>query len=159
SVLLLDHFPATLAAFVKQLVGNGRPNIPIPNGLMPNAALKLATEPTPRLLFGLPRNLRPGDFPPPDDAPASPPAVLVLDRHSPRRHDERIVLLAEGRGGKAGVAFHVSLDDRLMRLFAGEWVRNLLRQLGMQEEEALDSGMVSRRLRRAQDKIAATVQQ
>jgi len=49
---------------------------------------------------------------------------------------------------------HVSLDDPLLKVFAGEWVEKVLRQLGMKEDEAIESRMVARRLRAAQEKIA-----
>ena len=44
-----------------------------------------------------------------------------------------------------------------MQVFAGEWVQNILRQLGMSENEAIDSRMVARRLQQAQKKIEGHV--
>ncbi|QEG43764.1 preprotein translocase subunit SecA [Roseimaritima ulvae] len=40
-----------------------------------------------------------------------------------------------------------------MEVFAGEWVRNVLTKMGMKEDEAIESQMVSRRIRQAQQKI------
>ena len=40
-----------------------------------------------------------------------------------------------------------------MKIFAGEWVQNVLSKLGMSEDEAIESQMVSRRIRQAQQKI------
>lgn len=40
-----------------------------------------------------------------------------------------------------------------MKVFAGDWVKNVLNQLGMKEDEAIESQMVSRRIRKAQQKI------
>jgi preprotein translocase subunit SecA len=40
-----------------------------------------------------------------------------------------------------------------MKIFAGEWVQNVLRKLGMSEDEAIESQMISRRIRQAQQKI------
>src|SRR5206468_8086774 len=48
--------------------------------------------------------------------------------------------------------FYLSLEDDLMRIFAGEWVKNLLTRLGMQDGEAIESRMVSRRIQAAQKK-------
>ena len=48
---------------------------------------------------------------------------------------------------------HVSLEDPLMKLFAGEWVQNLLQQMGMEEDEAIESRMVGRRIQQAAEKV------
>ncbi len=53
----------------------------------------------------------------------------------------------------AGLVQHASLDDPLLRLFAGEWVETVLRQLGMNEDEPIESQMVTRRIRVAQQRI------
>src|SRR6266850_6901302 len=49
--------------------------------------------------------------------------------------------------------FYLCLEDDLMRIFAGEWVKNLLTRLGMKEGEAIESRMVSRRIEGAQKKV------
>jgi preprotein translocase subunit SecA len=155
-VLVLAQFPATLAAFGEQLLGRGWPHLAVPSELTPAAALKLANAP-PRVLFGLVRNLRPDEFPPPDTAPPSPLPVVVLERHLLRAHDDHVVRFVEGLGNRAVVEYHVSMDDPLMALFAGEWVTNALRGLGMKESESIDSAMVGRRIDQAQAKIAKSV--
>jgi hypothetical protein len=154
-VLVLAQFPSTLAAFGEHLMRPDRPHAAVPSTLTPRDALQLATT-GPPVLFGLVRNLRPDEFPPDESAPPSPLAVVVLERHFLRVHDEQVVKFAEGLGGSAAVEFHVSLDDALMRMFAGEWVASMLRKLGMQEDESIDSAMVSRKMRSAQGKIAKT---
>jgi hypothetical protein len=154
-VLVLAQFPATLAAFGEQVVGRGWPHLAVPSELTPAAALKLAAEP--RVLFGLVRNLRPDEFPPPDTAPPSPLPVVALERHLLRAHDDRVTQFAEGLGSRAAVDYHVSMDDPLMALFAGEWVTSALRNLGMSESESIDSPMVGRRIEQAQAKIAKSV--
>jgi hypothetical protein len=153
SVLLLAHFPATLAALAPDLLGENLPREPITDGFTPQAALRPGT---PRVLFGLVRNLRPDDFPA-ADAPDSPLPVLLVERHFLRRHDDRVTEFARGLGGRATVAVHSSFDDHLIRMFVGDWVRNILKQLGMEDDEAIDSGMVNRRIHQAQDKIIPLV--
>jgi len=158
SVLLLAHFPSTLAAFGEELTSRELTLAAIPDHLTSAAALKLgAAESAPRVLFGLTRQLRSDEFPPPAEAPPSPLAVLVLERHFLRAHDESITQFAAGLGSRVEVVFHSSLEDSLMRLFAGEWVLNVLRQLGMKEDEVIESGLVARRLASAQAKVAADV--
>ena len=154
-VLVLAQFPSTLAAFGEHLIKPERPHAAIPSTVSPRAAVELATA-GPRVLFGLVRNLKPDEFPPDENAASSPLAVVVLERHFLRDHDEEVVKFAEGLGGSAAVDFHVSLDDPLMEMFAGAWVAKTLRQLGMKEHDAIDSSMVSRRMRAAQNRIART---
>jgi hypothetical protein len=155
SVLLLAHFPATLAALAPDLLGENLPREAVPDGFTPQAALRSAPA---RVLFGLVRNLRPDEFPA-EDAPESPLPVLLVERHFLRRHDDRATEFARGLGGRATLAVHNSFDDHLVRMFVGDWVRNMLKQLGLEDDEAIDSGMVNRRIRQAQDKIVPRVRE
>jgi hypothetical protein len=155
SVLLLAHFPATLAALAPDLLGENLPREVIPDGFTPQAALRSAPA---RVLFGLVRNLRPDEFPA-EDAPESPLPVVLMERHFLRRHDDRVSEFARGLGGRSVVAVHNSFDDPLIRMFVGNWVRDVLKQLGMEDDEAIDSGMVNRRVRQAQDKIIPLVRE
>ncbi len=79
--------------------------------------------------------------------------IIGTERHEARRID----LQLRGRCGRQGdpgsSRFYLSLEDDLMRIFAGEWVKNLLTRLGMQEGEAIESRMVSRRIEGAQKKV------
>ena len=72
--------------------------------------------------------------------------VLGSERHDARRID----LQLRGRCGRQGdpgsSRFYLSLEDDLMRKFGGEWVKNWLTRLGMQDGEAIESKMVSRRI-------------
>jgi hypothetical protein len=154
SVLLVAQFPATLAAFGEHIIARKWSNHAAPDVLTPGTALALAVESAPRLLFALARNLRAAETPSPDDAAPSPLPVLVLERHPLRSHDDRVIEFAEGLGGSATVKFHVSLDDPLMKRFSGEWMQNVLRNMGMKEEEPIESPMVARRVKAAQNKIA-----
>lgn len=79
--------------------------------------------------------------------------IIGSERHEARRID----LQLRGRCGRQGdpgsSRFFLSLEDDLMRIFAGEWVKNVLTRLGMQEGEAIESKMVSRRIEGAQRKV------
>jgi hypothetical protein len=154
SVLLVAQFPATLAAFGEQIVARKWSNNAAPDVLTPSTALALATESGPRVLFALACNLRAAETPLPEDAHASPLPVIVLERHPLRSHDDRVVEFAEGLGGSATVEFHVSLDDPLMKRFAGKWMQNVLRNMGMKEAEPIESPMVARRVKAAQTRVA-----
>src|SRR4029079_558860 len=79
--------------------------------------------------------------------------IIGTERHEARRID----LQLRGRCGRQGdpgsSRFYLCLEDDLMRIFAGEWVKTLLTRLGMKEGEAIESRMVSRRIEGAQKKV------
>ena len=79
--------------------------------------------------------------------------IIGTERHESRRIDNQL----RGRSGRQGdpgsSRFYLSLQDDLMRMFAGEWVANVLSRLGMQPGEAIESKMVSRRIEGAQKKV------
>ena len=79
--------------------------------------------------------------------------IIGTERHESRRID----LQLRGRCGRQGdpgsSRFFLSLEDDLMRIFAGDWVKNILTRLGMQEGEAIESKMVTRRIEGAQKKV------
>src|SRR5206468_5088633 len=79
--------------------------------------------------------------------------ILGTERHESRRIDNQL----RGRAGRQGVPgssrFYLSLEDDLMRKFAGEWVSAVLTRLGMEEGEAIESRPGSRRSEGAQRKV------
>ena len=79
--------------------------------------------------------------------------VLGTERHESRRIDNQL----RGRSGRQGdpgmSRFFLSLEDDLMRLFAGDFMLKALQRLGMKEDEAIEHGMVSRAVARAQNKV------
>src|SRR6476646_7189559 len=79
--------------------------------------------------------------------------ILGTERHDSRRIDNQLRGRAGRQGDPGSSRFYLSLEDDLMRLFAGEWVANVLTRLGMQEGEAIESGMVTRRIEKAQKKV------
>ncbi|MDP3962771.1 MAG: SEC-C metal-binding domain-containing protein, partial [bacterium] len=79
--------------------------------------------------------------------------VLGTERHEARRIDNQL----RGRSGRQGdpgeTQFFVSLEDSLMRVFAGETVKNLMGKLGVRDDEAIENRMITRSLESAQTKI------
>ncbi len=79
--------------------------------------------------------------------------VIGTERHESRRID----LQLRGRCGRQGdpgsSRFYLSLEDDLMRIFAGDWVRAMMGKLGMGEGEPIESAFVSRRITSAQKKV------
>jgi hypothetical protein len=80
---------------------------------------------------------------------------LVGERHPHAAYDEALLNEIKAQPQSCRVEYHVALDDAMMRAFAGEWVVNTLRSLGMKEDEALESPMVTRRILAAQKKVAS----
>jgi preprotein translocase subunit SecA len=79
--------------------------------------------------------------------------IIVGERHPLPSVDDRLEAFAAELPCRCRFSHHVSLDDAVLEAFAGEWVRNILEKLGMSEDEAIESAMVSRRIRHAQQKI------
>ena len=81
--------------------------------------------------------------------------IIATERHESRRIDNQL----RGRSGRQGdpgsSRFYLSLDDSLMRIFAGERVKAIMDRLKMPEGEAIEAGMVSRSIESAQRKVEA----
>ncbi|WP_462155424.1 preprotein translocase subunit SecA [Pseudoalteromonas piscicida] len=81
--------------------------------------------------------------------------IIGTERHESRRIDNQL----RGRAGRQGDAgssrFYLSMDDALMRIFAGERMTNMMRKLGMQRGEAIEHPWVNRAIENAQRKVEA----
>jgi len=81
--------------------------------------------------------------------------IIATERHESRRIDNQL----RGRSGRQGdpgsSRFYLSLDDSLMRIFAGDRVRAIMDRLKMPEGEAIEAGMVTRSIESAQRKVEA----
>ena len=78
--------------------------------------------------------------------------IIGTERHEARRIDLQLVGRCGRQGDPGEARFYLSLEDDLVRIFAGDWVKNLLGRLGMTDGEAIESGMVTRRIEGAQKK-------
>jgi preprotein translocase subunit SecA len=79
--------------------------------------------------------------------------IVGTERHDARRIDNQLRGRAGRQGDPGSSRFYLSLDDDLMRIFAPEWVKRLLTMLGMEEGQAIEDKMVSRRIAAAQKKV------
>ncbi len=81
--------------------------------------------------------------------------IIATERHESRRIDNQL----RGRSGRQGdpgsSRFYLSLEDPLMRIFAGDRVRAIMDRLKMPEGEAIEAGIVSRSIEGAQRKVEA----
>lgn len=79
--------------------------------------------------------------------------IIGTERHESRRIDNQLRGRA-GRQGDPGVTqFFISLEDELMRLFAGERVQNWIDRMGVAEDEAIEAGILSRSIENAQKRV------
>lgn len=83
--------------------------------------------------------------------------IIVTERHPLPDPDRAIQQFADALPLRSRVVFHVSLEDPLLKTFAGDWVVGMLRNLGMSETEPVSSHMVTQRLKDAQRKVAESV--
>ncbi|MBX9715597.1 MAG: preprotein translocase subunit SecA [Burkholderiaceae bacterium] len=81
--------------------------------------------------------------------------IIATERHESRRIDNQL----RGRSGRQGdpgsSRFYLSLDDSLMRIFAGDRVKAIMERLKMPDGEAIEAGIVSRSIEGAQRKVEA----
>lgn len=81
--------------------------------------------------------------------------IIGSERHESRRIDNQLRGRA-GRQGDPGMSrFFLSLEDDLMRIFAGDRVVNMMRAMGLKEDEAIEHKMVSKSIENAQGKVEA----
>jgi len=81
--------------------------------------------------------------------------ILGTERHEARRIDNQLRGRAGRQGDPGASRFYLSLEDDLMRIFAKEWVSNLLQRLGMEEGVPIESRLISRRIEKAQEAVEA----
>ncbi|MHB0865985.1 MAG: preprotein translocase subunit SecA [Minisyncoccota bacterium] len=79
--------------------------------------------------------------------------VIGTERHDARRIDNQL----RGRSGRQGdpgeTRFYVSLEDKLMRVFAAETLKKVMGRFGIPEDEPIESGMITKSLETAQERI------
>jgi preprotein translocase subunit SecA len=79
--------------------------------------------------------------------------ILGTERHESRRIDNQL----RGRSGRQGdpgeSRFYISLDDDLIRIFAGDSIKNNMQRVGMTEDETIESPFISKTIERSQEKV------
>ncbi|MBR4730950.1 MAG: preprotein translocase subunit SecA [Prevotella sp.] len=80
-------------------------------------------------------------------------AIIGTERHESRRVDRQLRGRAGRQGDPGSSVFFVSLEDKLMRLFASERIASVMDKLGFKEGEMIESPMISRSIERAQKKV------
>lgn len=80
-------------------------------------------------------------------------AIIGTERHESRRVDRQLRGRAGRQGDPGSSVFYVSLEDKLMRLFASERIAKVMDRLGFEEGERIESPMISKSIERAQKKV------
>ena len=80
-------------------------------------------------------------------------AIIGTERHESRRVDRQLRGRAGRQGDPGSSVFFVSLEDKLMRLFASERIASVMDRLGIEEGERIESPLMSRSIERAQKKV------
>jgi len=81
--------------------------------------------------------------------------IFGTERHEARRIDNQLRGRAGRQGDPGASRFYLSLEDDLMRIFAKEWISNLLQRLGMDEGVPIESRMITKRIEGAQKAVEA----
>jgi preprotein translocase subunit SecA len=81
--------------------------------------------------------------------------IVGTERHESRRIDNQLRGRAGRQGDPGSARFYLSLQDDLMRIFGGERMQKLMLRLGMEEDVPIESRMISKRIRSAQEAVEA----
>ncbi len=81
--------------------------------------------------------------------------IVGTERHESRRIDNQLRGRAGRQGDPGASRFYLSLQDDLLRIFGGERMQNLMLRLGMEEDVPIESKMISKRIRKAQEAVEA----
>jgi preprotein translocase subunit SecA len=79
--------------------------------------------------------------------------ILGTERHESRRIDNQLRGRSGRQGDKGESRFYISLEDDLIRIFAGDTLKKNMQRFGMKDDEIIESPFVSRTIERAQEKV------
>ncbi len=79
--------------------------------------------------------------------------ILGTERHESRRIDNQLRGRAGRQGDPGSSRFYLSLEDDLMRIFGGDRIKNLMGAMGMNDDEPIEAGMVTRAIERSQKRV------
>ena len=80
-------------------------------------------------------------------------AIIGTERHESRRVDRQLRGRAGRQGDPGSSVFYVSLEDKLMRLFASDRISSIMDKLGFEEGEMIEHPMINKSIERAQKKV------
>ncbi len=131
SIVLIAHFPGTLEELRSVAARCEHETMAI-----------LASELSPSLAFA-------------EDATVD---FIVAERHALIAGDERVIAFAEALTCRARVIHLLSLDGGLLRTFGGPGLQDMMKKLGMKDDEPIESKLVRRRIANAQKKMEQRIE-
>lgn len=129
AILLVAHFEETLQQLRSITVGDTAVQLVLAEDLTSDVTSRFNTEETATI------------------------DLIVAERHPLKSADDALIAFTESLPCQCRVAYHLSLDDPLLSRFIGGFVEKMLENLGMNEDEPLESQLISRRIKAAQKKI------
>jgi preprotein translocase subunit SecA len=79
--------------------------------------------------------------------------IIGSERHESRRIDNQLRGRAGRQGDPGSTQFFISMEDELLRLFGGERMQSIVTRLGVEEDQPIEAGMLSRSIENAQKKV------
>ncbi len=79
--------------------------------------------------------------------------IIGTERHESRRIDNQLRGRAGRQGDPGSSRFYISLEDDLMRLFGSERIQNIVERLGLEEDQAIEYGLLSKQIEQAQKRV------
>ena len=136
AILLLAHFPDVLLC-LEEIAGQRTTGVPVKAVLASNLTKDLAAT----LNMDESANLD----------------IIVGEPHPLPSVDDGLQAFADELLCRCRFSYHLSLEDPVVQVFSGDWVKGVLSRLGMAEDESIESNMIQRRIRQAQRKIERMV--
>ncbi|MDR3304779.1 MAG: preprotein translocase subunit SecA, partial [Clostridiales Family XIII bacterium] len=79
--------------------------------------------------------------------------IIGTERHESRRIDNQLRGRAGRQGDPGSTRFYISMEDELLRLFGGERMQSIVNRLGVEEDQPIEAGMLSKSIENAQKKV------
>lgn len=81
--------------------------------------------------------------------------IIGTERHESRRIDNQLRGRCARQGDPGSAKFYLSLEDDLLRIFGGDSISNIMDKLGLEDDEPIEAGMVTKSIENAQKKVEA----
>jgi hypothetical protein len=156
-VLIVAHFPATLREAGAHL-GSAGFATSIRDRPLTSHETAERTEPPSVLLVPVPALVASDEPLAADATDVGPLSIYIPEMHPLRAAEDAVDAFAAAIPVRVRMYSYVSLEDPLIERMCGPWMRDVLRKLGMQEQEEIQSALVERQIRQAQAKVSRQVE-
>ncbi len=154
NVLVLAHFEGTVSALEASLRAR---SIEHQNFSLFDHSAVCATDAIGKVWVGLARGFQAPRNRVSGGSSAGRLEIIVAEHHPLRSRDENLIQAAAMLPCTAQLCFHLSLDDPLLTHFGVENIKQLFKQLGLEEDTCLSNSLINSAIRRAQEKVESQV--